>query len=153
MKKQKELVKTVEGIFDLKYSLENVFFRSFSNTFSFESDEKLFHSHIITLVILSYHGTLAMSEVSHKLNLEKGSFTPVAAKLIELEYMTKTQGIEDKRVYNLTLTSQGRKIAEEFKEKHKAFVSQLITQFTQDEKQEYFEAVNKVQAMTKRLEL
>jgi len=153
MKKPKQLYETVEGIFDLKYSLESVFFRSFSNTFSFESDEKLFHSHILTLVVLSFQGSLAMSEVSHKLNLEKGSFTPVATKLIKLGYLIKTQAIEDKRVYNLSLTPQGRKMAEDFKEKHRTFVNQLITQFTQDEQQEYFAAVNKVHAMTKRLKL
>jgi DNA-binding MarR family transcriptional regulator len=94
-----------------------------------------------------------MSEVSRRLNLEKGSFTPVAAKLIKLGYIQKNQDESDKRVYNLELTDLGLEVAEDFKEKHLTYINQLVTQFSEDERQEYFEAIDKVYQMTKRLEI
>jgi DNA-binding MarR family transcriptional regulator len=151
MKKQHKLYKSVEGIFNLKHSLEHVFFRSFTNHYA--HPENLFHTHILTLVILSSHKILPMSEVSRRLNLEKGSFTPVAAKLIKLGYIQKTQDESDKRVYNLELTDLGLEVADDFKEKHLTYINQLVAQFSEDERKEYFEAIDKVYQMTKRLEI
>ena len=151
MKKQHKHYKSVEGIFNLKHSLEYVFFRSFINHYN--HPDALFHTHILTLVILSSNNILPMSEVSRRINLEKGSFTPIAAKLIKLGYIQKIQDTKDKRVYNLELTEAGREVAEDFKEKHLKFINQIIDQFNEAEKQSYFESIDKVYNMTKRLEI
>ncbi len=151
MNKHHELYKSVEGIFNLKHLVEHVFFRSF--TCHYEHPQHLFHTHILTLVILSSHKNLTMSEVSRCLNLEKGSFTPVARKLIKLGYIQKIQDKKDKRIYNLELTKLGQEEAMKFKEHHLSYINQLVGQFSDAQRQEYFEAIDKVYHMTKRLKI
>ena len=86
-------------------------------------------------------GSYPMSDLSHKINLEKGSFTTVANKLMDLEYIKKTRNEVDKRVYELSLTDSGKRIAVEFATMHNKYINELLNQIDDDKKDEFFKAV------------
>ena len=85
--------------------IEKVYFKGFEGTCDFPFH--LNQTHIKTLMTLKFEGENPMSVISDKLNLEKGSFTPVANSLIDLGLIEKTPDCKDKRVYNLHLTEKG----------------------------------------------
>jgi len=143
--------KTLKGIFELKSHLEKVFFRHFENTLSLPV--KLNHTHFKTLIILSFEGESPMSDISHHLNLEKGSFTTVANTLIKLGYIEKKQSLIDRRVYNIKLTTSGERFAKTFKEDHHAFVNNCLEQLTVEEQNAYLEALTTLNTLTQKINL
>lgn len=145
------LVKEVEGIFQLRFNMEHTFFKRFFNKKI--SDKSLCQTHIITMMILKFEGSMPMSGVSERLNLEKGSFTPVANRLISLGYIEKHRDEKDKRVYKLSLTDKGMTYATQFSKEHHEFIESLFAEFSDIEVKAYFDAIETVVKMTERIEL
>ncbi len=139
----------IREIFPLRSMYEQAFFRNFFT--QDESAEGLNHSQIITVIILKIEGPLRMSTISEKLNLEKGSFTPVAKRLIELGYIERTRDEQDKRVFNLSLTEEGLVFAEKLKEKHVAYIENLLNIFDQYERERFFKAVSELNVLIGKL--
>lgn len=140
---------TFEDILQLKGLMEHIFFRDFMS--SYDCCNGLKHSHIITLIILSFDGLSPMSKISEKINLEKGSFTPIANKLLTLGFISKKRDKKDRRIFNIELTVKGLIYAKDFKKGHREFISGLINIFNDDEKNEYYKAIETVLKMTKKL--
>lgn len=130
----------IVSIFELRSIIEHVFFKEFVHMY--ELPEGVNHTHMMTMMILKFHGSIPMSELSRKLNLEKGSFTPVANKLIKRGLLTKEQSIKDKRVYNLGLSPEGDALATEFSNTHRTFVEGLIKSLEPEEQVKFFDSVN-----------
>jgi DNA-binding MarR family transcriptional regulator len=55
-------------------------------------------------------GEPTITEIADKLNITKASVTTGINKLIHMGYATKTQSIEDKRVFHVNLTKAGEKL-------------------------------------------
>jgi len=142
--------KTLKGIFELKSHLENVFFKNYENTLSLPV--KLNHTHFKTLIILLFEGESPMSDISHRLSLEKGSFTTVANTLVKLGYIEKRQSLIDRRVYNITLTASGEAFAKVFKKNHLEFMASCLEQLTASEQNAYLDALTTLNTLTQKLE-
>jgi DNA-binding MarR family transcriptional regulator len=65
-------------------------------------------THVRTLVFLRMQGAAPMSKVARWLNLEKGSFTPVARHLIDCGLVECVQDETDRRRTLIRLTEAGR---------------------------------------------
>jgi DNA-binding MarR family transcriptional regulator len=135
----------LKSIFQLRSNLENVFFRHFENQVDFP--KKLNHTHFKTMIILSFEGELPMSEVSHKLSLEKGSFTPVANTLIKLGFIIKRQSPDDRRIYTISLTPEGLKFAEKYKSDHMHFIRDRLKRLSDAEREAYLSSVRTLNAL------
>lgn len=144
-----EIDKSIESLFELRHLAENVFFRKFLGQYDFE--DGMNQSGTMAVMILFFHGKLPMKHVSEALNMEKGSFTPVANKLIKNGYINKTRDENDKRVYYLEVTEKGKTFAEKFGQEHVDYVNGLINALTEIEKQTLFDAVKVVNGICKKV--
>jgi DNA-binding MarR family transcriptional regulator len=144
-----QMDENLKGIFFLNSIIEKVFFREFVGNYQYP--EGLNHTHIKTMMLLKFEGERQMSEVSDLVNLGKGSFTPVACKLIELGYIEKIRDIEDKRVFNLKLTEKGNEFACDFAKTHIKFIEKKLESLTEEEKQVYFASIELINTITKKL--
>ncbi|MDF2942760.1 MAG: transcriptional regulator [Herbinix sp.] len=139
----------LKSILDLRSMIEKVYFKEFEGTFDFPF--RLNHTHIKTLMTLKFDGEKPMSVISDKLNLEKGSFTPVANNLIELGFIEKVLDRKDKRVFNLYLTEKGRDFTMDFCQRHHDYVNKLLEALSEDEKERYFTAIELINDITSKV--
>lgn len=127
-------------IMQLKGALEDVLFKDFIHNYALP--EGLNSTHIMTLMSLLMVSPIQMSDLSKKLNLEKGSFTPVANKLIKKGLIKKERSDVDLRVYEISLTDQGKEIAMNFGSAHMRYTKGLLDQL--EDKDDFIDAIAKV---------
>lgn len=126
----------IRSIFELQSLVDTLFFKSFIQDYSMP--EGLNQTHLKALINIRFNDGCPMSDISHRLGMEKGSFTPVANKLISMGLIRKTRSQTDKRVYNLDLTENGREVADSFGRKHWDYVENLLNhQYDQDAKKQF----------------
>jgi len=141
--------KDFHDILELRSIIENAYFKAFEESTDFPAN--LNHTHTKAMIFLKFEGEKPMSAVSKKLNLEKGSFTPVANHLIELGYIEKVPDPKDKRVYNLRLLESGEKLTNEIITKHNSFANKMLEHLTEEEKKNYFVAIQLINELTLRM--
>jgi DNA-binding MarR family transcriptional regulator len=140
----------LKSILELRSRIEKVYFKEFEESFDFPF--KINHTHIKTMIFLNLEGEKPMSVISDKLNLEKGSFTPVANNLIEQGFIEKIPDNKDKRVFNLFLTEKGRDFAIDFCQTHNIYVNKLLEVLSEEEKNRYFEAIALINDITNKIQ-
>ena len=131
-----------KSVFILKVAMEQTMFRAFIQEYPLPEGTN--PTHIKALAALSIRGKCPMSEIAHFLNLEKGSFTPVANKLIALGYIVKERSQEDKRVYNISLSEEGMAIADKFLEGHADYVRGLLESLSPEQQEEFYNSLEMV---------
>lgn len=139
-----------KNILELRSVIENAYFRAFEESTDFP--ENLNPTHLKTMIFLKFQGEKSMSAVSYKLNMEKGSFTPVANHLLELGYIEKIPDPKDKRVFHLRLLQSGERITDEIIAKHNIFAEKMLENLTEEEKKRYFEAIELINELTLRMQ-
>ena len=140
--------KTLYNILKLNHIIHKVFFKNFEAQYHLEN---LNFTHVRTMITLKFEGPCAMSAVSEKMGIEKGSFSPVAHHLIDLEYIEKYQDEKDKRVYLLSLTQEGKEFAENVIKDQILFIEQEINTFSGLEKDIYLNAIKLIISMTEKI--
>jgi DNA-binding MarR family transcriptional regulator len=140
--------KTLYDIFTLHYIINKVFFKNFEYQYPLED---LNFTHVRTMITLTFEQPCAMSTVSEKMGLEKGSFSPVAHHLIKQGYVIKSQDTADKRVYYLELTQKGKDFAEKVMADHLLYIEGEIEKFPKLEKDIYLNAIKLIISMTEKL--
>lgn len=109
-------------------------------------------THIRTLVFLRMHGGAPMSTVARWLNLEKGSFTPVARHLIDAGLVECAQDESDRRRTVIRLTEMGRaldggmhsRLIEEFTRK--------VSLLTPDEQDAFFASLQTMKTLLDKMD-
>lgn len=129
-------------ILELNSSLQQVFFKEFIK--QYDLPDGVNDTHIRALMTIRFFKEIAMSDVSHRLCLEKGSFTPVANKLIKLGLVKKRQDENDRRVYKLSLTPSGVTLTEDYGQTHAQYINELIDRLSDDRKCAFLDAINVV---------
>jgi len=129
----------LKNIIDVMMNLERVVFKQYFNKYAIP--DGLNQTHLFTLLHLDFCASSSMVELSRQLNLEKGSFTPVAHKLLQLGYIGKKQNPEDKRVFQLSLTEKGELLVSDFKMSHLQYFQKLLDPLREEEKEKFFQAV------------
>ena len=139
----------VFNIFTIKWDFSEIFFKEFFKQYNFP--DLLNSTHTRTMIVLDHNGPCTMTKASCLMELEKGSFTPVAKKLVEYNYIKKVQNRDDKRVYELVLTEKGSEYVKEFKEEHLAYIKKSLENFSPEDQESYFDLLKKVNSMNARL--
>jgi DNA-binding MarR family transcriptional regulator len=86
--------------------------RLVSTTFAdTDLDIKLLHFEIMW--VLKDQGTLHPAKIGEKLLVAKAQMTHLIDKLVELDFVKRETGSDDRRTINITLTDKGRKVLEE----------------------------------------
>lgn len=139
----------LKKIFNLKFHIENIFFKAYED--SLDLPVKLNHTHFKTMIILHFEGERPMSDISSKLSLEKGSFTPVANLLIKLGYIGKRQSQTDRRVYNIFLTEKGETFASKFIETHYKYMESKLSELSGEDQDAVSSAVDTLNTLLEKL--
>jgi len=105
-------------IYELSHTYRDAFIKEFED--NYEVPDNLNKTHLRTLMYINFEEKPKMSLISGKMGLEKGSFTPVAQKLMELGYITKNK--TEEKMSELSDTEQSElqsslKIVLEFSKK------------------------------------
>lgn len=138
----KEFKHSMHEILGLKGMIESTLFKPFFLSYSFP--EGINETHFKTLVTLRFLGPSPMSEISKYLGMEKGSFTPVADKLIKKGYINKNRSEKDRRVYNLELSREGAILVEYFLSEHHKYIENMLNKITTEEQTEFLKAITVV---------
>lgn len=124
----------------------NLYHRTFINGVTYTDcyNEGLNKAHLKSLMYLYVHNGGTMTEVSRCVALEKGSFTPVADKLIKLGYVEKTRVGGDKRKSFLRLTPQGEAYAKMIKQVHIEYFEEQLSSLSDRERRDFMGSLTTV---------
>jgi DNA-binding MarR family transcriptional regulator len=136
-------------ILELNYIIEDVFFKGFQDI---DLPYKFSTSQIKTLINLDTDEDMTMSEVSKRLNIEKGSFTPVANKLIDLGCIEKKRSTEDKRISYLVLTDKGSEYVKILWQEVSSRIEEKLRILSEEERDAYFASMSFIVSITKKLD-
>jgi DNA-binding MarR family transcriptional regulator/GNAT superfamily N-acetyltransferase len=99
-------------------------------------------SAVHTLLELGEHGALTAAQLVQELGLEKSSVSRMVGKLIQSGELEESQGEEDGRTKQLSLTEQGKRTLEEIHAYGQMQVSSALVPLTQQEQQTIAQGLN-----------
>ncbi len=135
-------------IFELSHIYRDVFVRDFLA--DYPAPEGLNRTHLRTLLYIMFADNPKMSEISGNMGLEKGSFTPVAQKLLTLGYISKSKTDKDRRKSILNLTEKGLNLTQEYYNAHAKYIYDKLD-LLGDEQEKYMELLESLLAMTRKM--
>ena len=122
-----------------------VFFEDNSTTLS---DLKGINTpHIHAVIYLKLNGPSAMSTVARFLGLEKGSFTPIANRLLEWGFVTRELDDKDHRRFLLQLTDSGREFANRLRVERSGHFAAQIDKLSSSQRKQFFKALTQIQQL------
>lgn len=133
----------------LKYTMEKLFFKSFA--VGFPLPEGLNFTHIRAVMMLYFQGPCTMSRLSTLLILEKGSFTPIARKLINSDIIEKFRSEKDRRKYLLKLTEKGDSLAQEVGGAHINYINETLCRLPEEDIPEYFKLIRSLNEFNRKM--
>ena len=136
----------INKIFEIRRKLDVVFFKKFEGDFPLP--EGMNFTHMKALLMTGFHQPVNMTGLSRFMQLEKGSFTPVAAKLIKMGYMEKIRDEQDRRAFNLDLTEMGRELVFRFAKTHGDYINEKLKKIDSEEQKEFFSLLDRLSELT-----
>jgi DNA-binding MarR family transcriptional regulator len=132
----------IQMFLEFIYLYHNTFFNRVTYTDYY--NQGLNKAHLKSLMYLYIHNGGTMTEVSRCVALEKGSFTPVADKLVKLGYIEKTRVGGDKRKSFLKLTPQGTAYAKLIKQVHIEYFEEQLSNLSDRERSDFIKSLTTV---------
>ncbi|HPQ46674.1 MAG TPA: MarR family transcriptional regulator [Clostridia bacterium] len=136
-------------VYELSHTYRDALIKDFEDNYDLPGN--LNKTHLKTLLYIKFEKNPKMSLISSRMGLEKGSFTPVAQKLLELGYITKNKTDRDRRKSILLLTEKGKKAAEEYEKAHLEFLEQKFSQLSDEESAKLHDSLETVLVFTRKL--
>ena len=96
------------------------------------------------LMFINENNEKSMSEISSMTGLEKSSFTRSVDYLVEHGFITRNPPENDRRKIKLSLTKKGIRAANLIKNDFDIYWDSLISDFSENEKKEFFELLNTI---------
>jgi len=103
--------------------------------------------HVHAIIYLKINGPSAMSTVARFLGLEKGSFTPIANRLIHWGYVTRELDQEDHRRFLLQLTDSGVEFANRIRRERSEHFAAQVDKLNGTQRKQFFAALAKIQQL------
>lgn len=117
-------------------------FAFFSETAKFE--RHLNRSELSTLVILSFRGELAMSELAAELGAPLSSMTSIAKRLEGKGYIERFSSMKDQRITLVRMTPQGVNIAADAQKIMESTLRRVEQALTPEELEQFISLVYKI---------
>lgn len=136
-------------VYELSHTYRDAFIKEFED--SYDLPGNLNKTHLRTLLYIKFEESPKMSLISGQMGLEKGSFTPVAQKLMELGYITKNKTDRDRRKSILLLTEKGKKAAKEYEKAHLEFLEIKLSSLSDEERDELNTSLETVVKLARKL--
>lgn len=136
-------------VYELSHTYRDALIKDFEDNYDLPGN--LNKTHLRTLLYIKFEKNPKMSLISSRMGLEKGSFTPVAQKLLELGYITKNKTDKDRRKSILLLSEKGLAAANEYEKAHIEFLEQKFSQLDEEESQKLHESLENLLTLTRKL--
>lgn len=107
------------------------------------------HGQHRALVVLAKEGTLTQSQLAEILDIRPSSMTELLSKLEDRGLITRAADEDDKRVTNVSITDDGRKIIENDDDSADKMLDTLFTGLSDDEVTELSQLFDKLNASLK----
>ncbi|MFC5559824.1 MarR family winged helix-turn-helix transcriptional regulator [Ureibacillus thermophilus] len=120
---------TISALFEVVSSLE----RKWSNEWNQINDLGFSKNHILLLDLLAKEGPKRPSVIAERLKITTGGVTVLTTKLLKGGYIQKSQSSKDRRVSQIAITPEGRKVLEESKTQVIALVHSMFGMLTNEE--------------------
>lgn len=123
--------------------------RQVMRTYKAESPEE---SELFNLTITQLHYLYAIremenptyTELANKFNVQKSTVTATIQKLIQRDYVYKTQSTEDLRVFHLQLATKGQRLMAVEDEGYRRFAAQITACLDATQKEEFSQLLLKI---------
>lgn len=136
-------------IVNISTKFENIFFRDYYRSVELPYD--LNKTHFSCMLMLKYYGPSSMGFISNLLSLEKGSFTIVSKKLIDVGFISKVNDDVDKRSYILALTNTGEDFMDKVRAEHKRYTDSKLERLNKPSLREFNKMLEKLDIITNEL--
>ncbi|ONI37656.1 hypothetical protein AN639_12110 [Candidatus Epulonipiscium fishelsonii] len=143
----------LKNLLELPSTLKDFIFPTIENaTEILKKEHNLKEIHFKTLMLIKFHPNSTMSQISKKLQLEKGGFTPVVYRLLSNNFVKKDAGEDDKRKFYLNLTEKGIALTEQIKMQHINCLENKLKNLSDSEQQLFHSIVEVLLALCKKAE-
>lgn len=82
--------------------------------------------HLNYLQAIAEMGNPTFGELAAALNVTKPSVTSIVNKLMSVDFISKTQSKDDKRIFYIRLTKKGKRVMESYNKAYSSFLSVLV---------------------------
>jgi DNA-binding MarR family transcriptional regulator len=108
--------------------------------------------HFEIMMLLEDEGILHLAEIGERLFIAKAHMTQLVNKLVELELVERTLDSSDRRITNISLTSQGKDVLKEHKNNIMTSIMESISKLTAQELQDLSISLNRLKDILSRLQ-
>lgn len=126
-------------------------FSFFSETAKLEKN--LNRSELTTLIILSFRGELAMSDLSAELGAPLSSMTSIAKRLENKGYIERFHSLKDQRITLVRMTAEGIKVASEARKIMDVNIQRVEQALTSEEMEQFLSLLFKIMKAFKNEEI
>lgn len=105
------------------------------------------------LVFIKNHGSISMTELCAKLNIEKGSLTSMIDDLTKKGYVYREKDLADRRKYIIMITEEGDKLAVDFTNKLSEELEKKLLKLDESDRLKYQQALETLQYILSKEEL
>ena len=105
------------------------------------------------LVFIKNHGSISMTELCAKLNIEKGSLTSMIDDLTKKGYVFREKDLADRRKYMIVITEEGERLAIDFTNKLSNELEEKLYKLDETDRVKYQEALETLQYILSKEEL
>lgn len=119
----------ISALFEVVASLE----RKWSNEWNQINDLGFSKTHILLLDLLAKEGPKRPSVIAERLKITTGGVTVLTSKLLNGGYIEKNQSSKDRRVTQIAITPEGKKVLEESKSQVMALIHSMFGMLSNEE--------------------
>ena len=105
------------------------------------------------LMFIKNYGSISMTDLCSKLNIEKGSLTSMVDDLTEKGYVIREKDLADRRKYMITITEKGEEIASDFMGKLSENLEAKLSKLNEEDRKRYTDAIDTLQYILSKEEL
>lgn len=106
--------------------------------------------HFAIMGMLS-HGSMNVTELANILMMTKSQMTHLIDQLVGLGIVEKQHDTKDRRVINISLTTQGLVLLEDVRQKAQANIKQVLTRLTEEDLKSMYGALETLKGIRERL--
>lgn len=96
------------------------------------------------LILLYNNGTTSQQEIQQLLDISSGSISEMVGKLVNKNYVIKTQDLQDRRRTMLTITDIGKNHVNEYRSKYIENESNVFEVLTDEEREQLLSILRKL---------
>ena len=132
MDERKKILKITQGLTNILMEFKE---KSFEGTKAGDLSMQFFHY----INVIDELENPTFSDLAESLNLSKPAITAIVNKLIEEDVVYKSQSVEDRRVYFIHLTEEGKKVSSVYQKGYLDFADYVMNSLNEKELKKFIE--------------